>query len=61
MDASTNALLTDGDAARANYSVQDGVVRHSSGASFSYGQLAQAAAQLTPPASAPLPHRARRR
>ncbi len=48
------AMNAQGDSSRANFSVLDGVVRHSSGASFSYGQLAGAAALLKPPASAPL-------
>jgi isoquinoline 1-oxidoreductase beta subunit len=48
------AMNAQGDAQRGNYSVDDGVVRHTSGASWSYGQLAPAASLLTPPASAPL-------
>jgi isoquinoline 1-oxidoreductase beta subunit len=48
------AMNTHGDPARSNYSVLDGVVSHSGGARYSYGQLAPAAALLTPPASAPL-------
>ena len=48
------AMNAQGDGTRANYSVLDGVVRHSSGVSYTYGQLAPAAALLTPPATAPL-------
>lgn len=48
------AMAAQGDATRANYEVSDGVVLHSSGARFSYGQLADAASRLTPPTSAPL-------
>ena len=48
------AMNTQGDASRGNCSVVDGVVSHSSGARYTYGQLAAAAALLTPPASAPL-------
>ena len=48
------AMNAQGDASRANYTVADGVVRHSGGALFTYGQLAAAAALLTPPVSAPL-------
>lgn len=48
------AMNAHGDTARSNWQVQDGVVIHSSGARFSYGQLAAAAALLTPPASAAL-------
>jgi len=48
------AMNRHGDAARSSYTVLDGVVSHSSGARYSYGQLAPAAALLTPPASAPL-------
>lgn len=36
------------DATRGNYTVSNGVVRHSSGATRTYGQLAAAAATLTP-------------
>ena len=44
-----------GDNNRANYSVSDGVIRQiSSGATLSYGQVATAAALITPPVSAPL-------
>jgi isoquinoline 1-oxidoreductase beta subunit len=48
------AMNAQGDPQRANYGVSDGVVRHASGASYSYGALAAAAARLVPPASAPL-------
>ncbi len=48
------AMNTHGDPLRSNYTVVDGVVRHSGGTQYSYGQLAAQAAQLTPPASAPL-------
>jgi len=48
------AMDAQGDPARGNYSVHDGVVQHSSGARFSYGKLAPAAALLTPPGSAHL-------
>lgn len=48
------AMNAQGDATRANYTVTNGVVRHSSGARFSYGKLAPAAALLIPPASATL-------
>lgn len=48
------AMNRHGDLGRSSYSVLDGVVIHSSGARYSYGQLAPAAALLTPPASAPL-------
>lgn len=48
------AMNLQGDPQRANYSVVDGMVRHASGTTRSYGQLAGAAALLTPPASAPL-------
>jgi isoquinoline 1-oxidoreductase beta subunit len=44
-----------GDANRSNYTVSDGVIRHSpSGSTLRYGQVAADAALLTPPASAPL-------
>lgn len=48
------AMNAQGDALRANFSVADGVVRHASGATWRYGQLAPLAALLTPPTSAPL-------
>ncbi len=48
------AMNINGDLGRSSYSVLDGVVIHSSGARYTYGQLAPAAALLTPPASAPL-------
>lgn len=48
------AMNAQGDASRGNYQVSDGVVLHASGARYTYGQLAAAAALLTPPASAPL-------
>jgi isoquinoline 1-oxidoreductase beta subunit len=44
-----------GDGARANYSVDNGVIRHlPSNTSLTYGAVASAAALLTPPTSAPL-------
>jgi len=43
------AMNARGDASRSNWQVQDGVVIHSSGTRYSYGQLAGAAALLTPP------------
>lgn len=49
------AMNVKGDAARANYSVDNGVVKHiPSGTQMSYGQLATAAALLGPAANAPL-------
>ena len=48
------AMNAQGDTDRSQYSVADGVVTHASGVRRSYGQLAGAAALLTPPASAPL-------
>ncbi|MBI5256206.1 MAG: xanthine dehydrogenase family protein molybdopterin-binding subunit [Burkholderiales bacterium] len=49
------AMAQIGDASRSNYSVSNGVIHHApSGATRSYGQVAAAAALLTPPASAPL-------
>ncbi len=48
------AMNTHGDTSRTNWSVADGVVRHVSGASYRYGQLAPQAALLTPPSSAAL-------
>ncbi len=49
--AAMNAL---NDGSRSSFTVADGVVRHRSGSTLTYGQLAAAAAALTPPASAPL-------
>ena len=44
-----------GDPTRANYSVSDGVITYApTRATLTYGQVAAAAASLTPPASAPL-------
>jgi len=49
------AMNAQGDQARANYTVADGVVTHvPTGTTRHYGTLAPAAALLTPPASAPL-------
>lgn len=49
------AMLRVGDPTRDNYSVSNGVVLHGpTGRRLGYGSLAAAAAQLTPPASAPL-------
>lgn len=49
------AMNSVGDASRANFSVSNGVVLHApSGQSLSYGQLADAASRLSPPASAAL-------
>ncbi len=48
------AMAQIGDASRSSYSVSNGLIRHSSGATRSYGQVAAAAALLTPPASAAL-------
>ncbi|MEY4372924.1 MAG: hypothetical protein RL219_1693 [Actinomycetota bacterium] len=48
------AMTRHGDTVRANYTVSNGVIRHTSGTSFTYGTVAEAAARLTPPASAPL-------
>lgn len=49
------AMLSVGDASRGNYSVSNGVILHvPSGAKRTYGQVASAAAGLTPPISAPL-------
>ena len=42
------------DATRANYTVANGVITHTSGQSLTYGAVADDAARLTPPASAPL-------
>jgi isoquinoline 1-oxidoreductase subunit beta len=49
------AMARVGDASRSSFSVTDGVVLHApSGTRLRYGDLAAAAALLTPPASAPL-------
>ncbi len=49
------AMSINGDTARANYSVSQGVVKHTpSGKSWTYGSLADAASALTPPVNAPL-------
>ena len=48
------AMNAQGDQVRANYTVTDGVIRHSSGTRYTYGKVAAAAALLTPPTSAPL-------
>lgn len=49
------AMAQLGDAARANYTVSNGLIRHTpSGATRSYGQVAADAARLPPPASAAL-------
>ncbi len=48
------AMASVGDLTRANYTVADGVVRHSSGATRSYGQVAAAAALLPVPVGAAL-------
>ncbi len=48
------AMQAQGDATRSNYSVSNGVITHSSGASYRYGQVAAAAALLPVPASGPL-------
>lgn len=50
----TAAMAQIGDASRSAYSVSNGLIRHSSGTSRSYGQVAAAAALLTPPTSAAL-------
>jgi isoquinoline 1-oxidoreductase beta subunit len=42
------------DATRANFTVANGVITHVSGQSLTYGAVADDAARLTPPASAPL-------
>ena len=48
------AMNRNGDPARVNYSVVNGVIRHvPSGLTYTYGQVAADAALLTPPASAP--------
>lgn len=43
-----------GDGVRSNFTVTDGVIRHSSGRSLTYGDVAADAALLTPVAGAPL-------
>ena len=49
------AMNAQGDQTRTNYAVTDGVITHTpSGATYTYGAMAPAAALLTPPASAPL-------
>jgi isoquinoline 1-oxidoreductase beta subunit len=49
------AMARQGDAARGNYSVSNGVITHTpSGTTLSYGAVAADAALLTPPTSAPL-------
>ena len=49
------AMNANGDQTRANFAVTNGVIKHTpSGATYSYGAVAAAAALLTPPASAPL-------
>ena len=49
------AMAKNGDAARANYTVAQGVVKHKpSSKTWTYGSLADAASALTPPSSAPL-------
>ena len=48
------AMNTQGDGDHSHYTAADGAISHSSGARWTYGQLAAAAALLTPPASAPL-------
>jgi len=48
------AMNANGDTTRANYTVSKGVVRHSSGTSWTYGSLADAASALPVPAGAPL-------
>ncbi len=49
------AMNRHGDGTRGNYAVADGVITHTpSGTTYSYGSVADAAGQLTPPASAPL-------
>ncbi len=50
----TAAMTAMNDSSRSSYTVADGVVRHRTGSTLTYGQLAAAAATLTPPASAPL-------
>ena len=42
------------DGSRSNFTVSNGVISHSSGATLTYGAVAADAALLTPPASAPL-------
>jgi len=49
------AMNANGDQARSNYSVNDGVITHTpSGTTYTYGSVAAAASLLTPPTSAPL-------
>ncbi len=49
------AMNAQGDQTRASYTVQNGLITHlPSGATYTYGQVAAAAALLPPPASAPL-------
>lgn len=48
------AMLRFGDNTRDHYTVENGRIRHINGKSVSYGDVARAAAQLSPPASAPL-------
>jgi isoquinoline 1-oxidoreductase subunit beta len=49
------AMNRQGDPARAHYSVSDGIITHApSGTAYPYGSVADDAARLTPPASAPL-------
>lgn len=49
------AMTRHGDSSRSHYSVTDGVITHSpSGKTFTYGAVADAASQLSPPANAPL-------
>jgi isoquinoline 1-oxidoreductase beta subunit len=48
------AMASIGDATHANYTVTNGVIRHTSGAQRTYGAVAAAAALLPVPASAPL-------
>jgi isoquinoline 1-oxidoreductase beta subunit len=51
----TAAMNRLGDTSRSSYMVTDGVIRHaSSGQTLTYGQVADAAALLPPPSSAPL-------
>lgn len=48
------AMLRFGDSAREHFTVENGRIRHINGKSVSYGDVARAASQLSPPASAPL-------
>ncbi|MEZ5353839.1 MAG: molybdopterin cofactor-binding domain-containing protein [Bryobacteraceae bacterium] len=50
----TAAMNLKGDLTRANYTVADGVVRHSSGVTWTYGSLAGAASALPVPSNPPL-------